>query len=105
VPNWRKARFADYVRRNRMSWPTYADGSLDETDQTFREMAGRYPQIETLRELRYSLSKLRLNDLAVTDATGRCSEPMEPRRRGTLCVPKIRFCNIDDEDRQGQVVM
>jgi hypothetical protein len=22
-----------------------------------------------------------------------------------LCVPKIRFCNIGDEDRQGQVAM
>ncbi len=65
VPHWRKHRFADYVRRNRMMWPTYDDGTLDERDQTFREMAGRYPQIETLRELRYSLSKLRLNDLAV----------------------------------------
>jgi DNA polymerase I len=65
VPHWRKHRFADYVRRHRMSWPTYDDGTLDERDQTFREMAGRYPQIETLRELRYSLSKLRLNDLAV----------------------------------------
>jgi len=64
-PHWRKARFADYVRRNGMVWPTYEDGTLDETDQTFREMAGRYPQIETLRELRYSLSKLRLNDLHV----------------------------------------
>ena len=28
-------------------------------------MAGKYPHIEPLRELRYSLSKLRLNDLAV----------------------------------------
>jgi DNA polymerase I-like protein with 3'-5' exonuclease and polymerase domains len=28
-------------------------------------MAGKYPQIEQLRELRYSLSKLRLNDLAI----------------------------------------
>jgi DNA polymerase family A len=65
VPHWRKQRWADYVRRHRMSWPTYADGSLDERDQTFREMAGRYPQIETLRELRYSQSKLRLNDLSV----------------------------------------
>ena len=34
-------------------------------DQTFREMAGKYPHIEPLRELRYSLSKLRLNDLSV----------------------------------------
>ena len=28
-------------------------------------MAGKYPHIEPLRELRYSLSKLRLNDLSV----------------------------------------
>jgi DNA polymerase I len=65
VPHWRKQRFADYVRRHGMAWPTYPDGSLDETDQTFREMAGRYPHIETLRELKYSLSKLRLNSLNV----------------------------------------
>ena len=63
--HWRKARFADYVRQHRMSWPTYANGTLDETDATFREMAGKYPHIEPLRELRYSLSKLRLHDLSV----------------------------------------
>jgi hypothetical protein len=65
VPHWRSHRFHDYVQRNALAWATYPDGSLIETDQTFREMAGRYPQIETLRELRYSLSKLRLNSLAV----------------------------------------
>ena len=65
MAHWRKARFADYVRRHRMGWPTYENGNLDERDETFREMAGKYPQIEPLRELRYSLSKLRLNDLAV----------------------------------------
>src|SRR5262245_58686317 len=37
-PHWRKERFAALVRRNGMSWPTYADGTLDERDQTFREM-------------------------------------------------------------------
>ena len=63
--HWRKQRFADYVHRHRMSWPTLESGQLDETDQTFREMAGKYPHIEPLRELRYSLSKLRLNDLSV----------------------------------------
>ena len=63
--HWRKQKFADYVRRHRMSWPTLESGQLDETDQTFREMAGKYPHIEPLRELRYSLSKLRLNDLSV----------------------------------------
>jgi DNA polymerase I len=64
-PHWRSHRFADYLRRNRMSWPIYADGSLDETEQTFRDMEGRYPHIGPLRELRCSLSKLRLNALAV----------------------------------------
>src|SRR5262249_24592770 len=64
-PHWRKQRFADYVRKQHMIWPTYDDGTLDEREQTFREMAGRYPQIENLRELRYSISKLRLNDLHV----------------------------------------
>jgi DNA polymerase family A len=64
-PHWRTHRFADYLRRNHMSWPTYADGSLDETEQTFRDMEGRYPHIGPLRELRCSLSKMRLNALAV----------------------------------------
>jgi DNA polymerase I len=64
-PHWRKQRFADYVKRHRMSWPAYADGSLDETDKTFREMEGLYPHIGPPRELRYSISKLRLNDLSV----------------------------------------
>jgi hypothetical protein len=65
VPHWRKERFKAFVQRNRMSWPTRESGTLDETDQTFREMAGKYPFIEPLRELRYSLSKLKLNDLQV----------------------------------------
>src|SRR5262249_25755929 len=64
-PHWRKEWFAGYVRRNGMIWPRLESGALDETDQTFREMAGKYPQIEQLRELRYSLSKLRFNDLSV----------------------------------------
>jgi len=63
--HWRKERFANCVRRNGMIWPRHDSGAFDETDQTFREMAGRYPQIEQLRELRYSLSKLRLNDLSI----------------------------------------
>jgi len=64
-PHWRRERFKAYVQRRHMSWPTYENGQLDETDQTFRDMAGKYPFIEPLRELRYSLSKLRLNDLQV----------------------------------------
>jgi hypothetical protein len=61
-PHWRKANFEAYLRRNGMTWPRNERGALDEDDQTFRDMAGKYPFIEPLRELRYSLSKLRLND-------------------------------------------
>ena len=74
-PHWRKQRFAEVVRRNGWSWPARDDGSLDEDDQTFREMTGRYPEVETLRELRYSMSKLRLNDLAV-GSDGRARTPL-----------------------------
>jgi hypothetical protein len=30
---------------------------------------------------------------------------MIPTIESALCVPKIRFCSIDDEGRQGQAVM
>jgi hypothetical protein len=65
APHWRKQRFANYVHRHHMAWPAYADGTLDEREQTFRDMTGRYPQLENLRLLRYTISKLRLNDLHV----------------------------------------
>jgi hypothetical protein len=72
IAHFREQKFADYVRRHRMSWPTLESGDLDTKDQTFREMAGKYPHIEPLRELRYSMSKLKLNDLAVgNDARNR----------------------------------
>jgi DNA polymerase-1 len=71
-PHWRSHRFADYLRRNRMAWPERSDGSLDERDIVFRDMVGRYPHIQPLRELRASLSDLRLNKLAVgTDGRNR----------------------------------
>jgi DNA polymerase I len=71
-PHWRRRRFAELVRANGWAWLTHADGTLDESQQAFRDMAGRYP-VETLRELKYSLSKLRLNDLAVgADGRNRC---------------------------------
>jgi DNA polymerase I len=65
APHWRKALFADLVDRHRLSWPTLESGALDEADQTFREMCALYPFLEPLRELRYTISKLRLHSLTV----------------------------------------
>jgi DNA polymerase I len=46
-------------------WPTLESGQLDLSDDVFREMAKAYPLVSPYRELRSSLSDLRLNDLAV----------------------------------------
>jgi DNA polymerase-1 len=65
VPHWRRHLFADLVKRLGMAWPAYPDGALDERDETFKYMAGRYPVVEDIREMRYSISKMRLNNLPV----------------------------------------
>jgi hypothetical protein len=64
-PHWRKKRFAEYLENNRLAWPKLDSGAYDESDETFKDMEGRYPQVKELRQLRYTLSKLKLNDLQV----------------------------------------
>jgi hypothetical protein len=64
-PHWRRHLFLDYVRRNHLPWRTLDSGQLDESDEAFKEMEGRYPEVKELRQLRYTLSKLKLNDLQV----------------------------------------
>jgi DNA polymerase-1 len=66
-------RWARWLAAHDIPWPRLASGALALSDDTFREMARRYPAIQPMRELRVSLSKLRLNDLAVgDDARNRC---------------------------------
>jgi hypothetical protein len=72
-PHWSSSRFAAFVERNGMQWSAYPSGQLIVKTQTFREMAGRYEFAEPLRELRDSVSKLRLNSLRVgSDGRNRC---------------------------------
>jgi len=65
VPHWRKQRFADCIRKNGWAWPLLASGVYEEDDETFKEMEGRYPEVRELRQLRSTVSKLKLNDLQV----------------------------------------
>src|SRR5262249_49845299 len=65
VPHWRKQRFADCIRRSQWAWPTLGSGVYDESDDAFKQMEGRYPEVKELRQLRYTLSKLKLNALQV----------------------------------------
>jgi DNA polymerase-1 len=57
--------FAGYLADNRIDWPRTATGRLQLDQDTFRDMAKRYPKLEPLKELRHSLSELRLEKLAV----------------------------------------
>jgi hypothetical protein len=63
--SFRSERWAAWLARSRIPWPRLESGSLDLSDDTFRQMAKAYPQIASMRELRSALSDLRLNDLAV----------------------------------------
>ncbi len=66
-------RFGNWLAVQGIPWPRLESGQLNLSDNTFREQAKAYPQVSPLRELRSSLSDLRLNDLAVGhDGRNRC---------------------------------
>jgi hypothetical protein len=58
-------KFASWLASQGIPWPRLPSGSLALDDQTFRDMAKAHPIVSPLRELRSSLSQLRLNELAV----------------------------------------
>jgi DNA polymerase-1 len=62
---FKQERFAQFLQARGIPWPRLASGALDLGDDTFRQMAKAHPVISPLRELRSTLSELRLNDLAV----------------------------------------
>ncbi len=66
-------RWAEYLVKEGIPWPRLDAGRLDLTDETFRQMARIYPQVASMRELRASLSEMRLLDLHVgDDGRNRC---------------------------------
>jgi DNA polymerase I len=58
-------RWKQWLLRHGIPWPTTETGALSLTDSTFRQMAKAHPEVSPMRELRSSLSELRLNNLAV----------------------------------------
>jgi hypothetical protein len=67
-------RLEAYLIREQIPWPRLPSGALAQDDATYREMARAYPQqIGPLRDIRYTLSQLRLHELAVgRDGRNRC---------------------------------
>jgi hypothetical protein len=65
--------FREWTIKNVSFWPELPNGQLRTDADTFRDMARIYPQVAPLRELRHSLSDLRLNDLKIgQDGRNRC---------------------------------
>jgi DNA polymerase family A len=66
-------RFEAYLVKNGMPWPRLESGQLDLSNDTFKDMALAYPNMANLRDLRHSLSQMRLSDLQVgADGCNRC---------------------------------
>jgi hypothetical protein len=67
------AKFAEWLIAKDIPWPRLPSGELALDADTFRKMARQYPIVAPLRELRHSLSELRLFDLAIgRDGRNRC---------------------------------
>jgi hypothetical protein len=66
-------RWADCLIRTGILWPRLPSGALALDDETFREVARAYPaEVGPIRELRHTLSQMRLQELTVgADARNR----------------------------------
>jgi hypothetical protein len=66
-------KWADYLQKEGIAWPRLASGSLELTDDTFKQMARIHPKVAPIRELRSALSEMRLSKITVgDDGRNRC---------------------------------
>jgi DNA polymerase I len=70
---FKSERWEKWLALKGIAWPRLPSGALALDDDTFKEMARTFPEVAPIRELRTSLSQLRLNELAVgSDGRNRC---------------------------------
>jgi DNA polymerase family A len=72
--HWKQERFEQWIAAEGIPWPRKEDtGKLDMRRKTFERMAKAWPQLESLRQLRYIRDKLRTIELSVgRDSRNRC---------------------------------
>ncbi len=71
--SFKAAKFEQYLVTHSIPWPRLESGRLDLNDDTFKGMALSFPILQPLRELRTSLSSMRLSDLPIgEDGRNRC---------------------------------
>jgi len=71
-----------YLIRNGISWPRTPTGKLDLKQETFESMLRLYPQIEPIYNLRNTIGKMRLRNIAV-GSDGRNRTLLSPFRSRT----------------------
>ena len=62
---FKKKRWDWFLTRHGIPWPRLESGELDLSDEAFRQMSKLYPIIAPMREVRATLGRLRLSELAV----------------------------------------
>ncbi len=70
---FKQDRWRDWLGRQGIPWPQTETGRLKLDDETFRQMARAHSSVAPIRELRRSLSEMRLSNLTVgEDNRNRC---------------------------------
>lgn len=70
---FKQDRFRALLRRRGIAWPLLESGEPSLDADTFRDMAKAHPFLNPLKELRATLSQLRLNELKIgSDGRNRC---------------------------------
>lgn len=85
-------RFARWLAAHDIPWPRLESGNLALDDDTFREMSRVDVRVAPLRELRVSLSQMRLSDLAIgSDGRNRTLLSAFRARSGRNQPSSVRF--------------
>ena len=63
--SFKEALFHSYLAREGIPWPRLPSGRLSLDRDTFSDMSKRYPNVQSLHELRKTLGEFKLNNLAV----------------------------------------
>ena len=79
---FKTANFIAYLQRKKINWPLLDSGNPKMDDETFSVMSLRHPEIIPLKELRSTLSKMRLKDLSIGE-DGRNRTLLSPFRSKT----------------------
>jgi DNA polymerase-1 len=84
--SFKSGLFAKYLADHSIPWPKTETGRLQLDQDTFRDQAKVYPELAPLRELRHSLSELRIESWpsALMDVTAPCSVRSVPHPVATL---------------------